>query len=71
MTWARIGAVIFPLSSVTSIVVKPTADSRFYVEVSRYAGGYLVTHQTPTVATKAEADLRAERIAHGVYWEGS
>ncbi|MEU7891698.1 hypothetical protein AB0B45_02410 [Nonomuraea sp. NPDC049152] len=69
--WARFGNVIIPLSSVTSISIKSTGDGKFYVEVHRYAGGSLVFHQTPVIATKAEADRTAERIAYGLYWEGT
>ncbi|TMR91323.1 hypothetical protein [Nonomuraea basaltis] len=71
MTWARFGDVIFPLSTVTNIAIKPTTGSQWYVEVSRYEGNYLSTIQTPAFATKPEAERTAERIAHGLYWEGS
>ncbi|GAA2895491.1 hypothetical protein [Nonomuraea rubra] len=69
--WARFGDVIFPLSSVTSISVKPTTGGKYYVEVDRYVGNYLVTNQTPAIDTKAEATQTAERIAHGLYWEAA
>jgi hypothetical protein len=61
------------LTAVVRIEIRGTAGA-FYVAVicndanirTSYPG---VTYQTPTVATKAEAERTAEQIAHGLYWE--
>lgn len=73
MTWVRFGNSIIPLTAVVRIEIRGTAGAYHVLVVCNDANirtsypGY--SHQTPTVATKAEAEVMALQIAHGLYWE--